>query len=87
MAPRGGAVDEIEKLRVALQRPTFRRSFYDDAFQALQEEGIDASVIPDGLITTLRGLSVHELGLVARVTHELEVEGLVGHEGLLQIPL
>jgi hypothetical protein len=78
---------EVDKLRVAIQKPTFRRAFYDDPSSALKSEGIDAGQIPEGLLETLRGLSVGELGLIARVTHELEAEGLVGDEIMLRMPV
>jgi hypothetical protein len=53
----------------------------------MEEEEIDEAQIPAGLLETLTGLSRHELGLVARVTHELEVEGLIGEPVMMRIPL
>lgn len=65
------SAEEVSKLADALQDPIFRRLFSVDADAALQSAEIDASEIPGGLLDSLTGLSLLELGFMARVTREL----------------
>jgi hypothetical protein len=65
------SAEEVGKLADKLQDPVFRRLFSVDADAALGWAELNAGEIPEGLLDTLRGLSRGELGLMARVTHEL----------------
>ena len=79
---------EVGKLAQELQGPVFRRLFYVDADAALEAAGLNAGEIPAGLLNTLKGLSLHELGFVARVNRELK-EGVSEEElpSMLRMPV
>jgi hypothetical protein len=66
------SAEEVGKLADELQKPVFRRQFSVDADDALDGAGLDASEIPAGLLDTLKGLSLVELGVMARMTRELK---------------
>ena len=77
--------EEVGKLADALQQPQFRRAFSMNADAAMEGASIDAAEIPADLLNTLRGLSLLELGVIARVNRELE--GLKGNDVMIQMPV
>lgn len=66
------SAEQVGRLADTLQDPVFRRLFSVDADAALDAAGLNAGEIPTGLLDTLKGLSLLELGLMARVTRELK---------------
>jgi hypothetical protein len=67
------SAEDVGKLFEALQSPTFRRAFSESAQEAManQQPPINMAAIPDALLDTLQGLSLQELGFIARVNREL----------------
>ena len=80
------SAEDVGKLFEALQEPAFRRAFSENAEEAMRHHvpPINMGGIPDALLNTLKGLSLHELGLVARVNHELS-EGLSDDERAIMV--
>lgn len=85
MAPADEASSQVERLFAELQRPKFRKSFYLDADAAMKAEGLQPDQIPAELLDTLRGLSLLELGVIARVNNELQP--LKGDQAMIMGPL
>lgn len=79
------SAEEVGRLADALQDPVFRRRFSVDADAALEEADLNAEGIPEALLNTLKGLSLHELGFLARVNHELR--DLKGDAVMVMAPL
>lgn len=79
------SAEDVGKLFEALQEPAFRRAFSENAEEAMgQVPTINIDGIPVALLNTLAGLSLHELGFVARVNHELN-EGLSDDERQMMV--
>ena len=80
------SAEDVGKLFEALQEPAFRREFSENAEEAMlhHDPTIDIAGIPVALLNTLEGLSLHELGFVARVNHELN-EGLSDEERQMMV--
>jgi len=80
------SAEDVGKLFEALQEPAFRRAFSENAEEAMlhHEPTINMDGIPVALLNTLEGLSLHELGFVARVNHELS-EGLSDEERQMMV--
>jgi hypothetical protein len=68
--------DELRKLGELLENAESRRSFAKDPDKALDEAGIDASKIPEGVRSTLSELSEDELEVIARVKGSLLAAGV-----------
>lgn len=83
--PDVGSAEEVGRLADALQDPVFRRSFTVDPDAALANADLNAGEIPEALLNTLKGLSLHELGFLARVNHELR--DLKGDTVMVMAPL
>lgn len=66
--PKGATVgvdQELVKLSDLLKDENQRKAFHLNAEETMKGAGIDASVIPQGLIDTLKALSVSDLGVVS----------------------
>jgi hypothetical protein len=63
--------DEVGRLAELLAQPDLRKAFWLDPDGALQQENIDANLIPTGLLDTLKTLTPMELSIVSRVSTEL----------------
>ncbi|HJU57198.1 MAG TPA: hypothetical protein VJ774_00460 [Actinomycetota bacterium] len=79
-------MDPVEVLAQMLQQPAWRRRFHETPDEALGDIQ-NSEQIPQELLDTLRGLSLIELGAVARVTRELKDSGMAGDERMLRMPL
>jgi hypothetical protein len=66
-----GVSAELQKLSDLLADDDLRRAFYLDPDDTMAEAGVDTSVIPAGLLDTLKGLSHLELGVVSRTNTKL----------------
>jgi hypothetical protein len=63
--------DELVKLSTLLKDANKRKAFQLNPEQTMKQEGIDASIIPSGLLTTLGELSLPDLGVVSRANVKL----------------
>ena len=59
----GSAGSEIEKLAKVIADPGRRRDFAHDPEETLTDAGVDVDQLPDGVRSTLFGLSHEELEL------------------------
>ncbi|HEY7659372.1 MAG TPA: hypothetical protein VIC58_02100 [Actinomycetota bacterium] len=79
-----GAEEAVDQLATMLQDPTYRRQFVKNPDEALGQIA-DAELIPEELVSSLRGMQLGELGFVARVNNELR--NLKGNPVIIQMPL
>ena len=66
-----GADAELVKLSALLADENKRKAFKLNPEHTMKQEGIDASVIPSGLLNTLGDLSLPDLGVVSRANVKL----------------
>jgi hypothetical protein len=74
---------ELVKLSALLADVNKRQQFHLNAEQTMKQANIDASVIPQGLIDTLKGLSLTNLGVVSDAN--VKLRGNLTAADLMQI--
>lgn len=79
-----GSEDAVAEIAQELQMPAFRRHFFESPEEAVGELP-HGSELPPALLDTLKGLSLLELGVVARISRELDP--LKGDRVMIMMPL
>jgi hypothetical protein len=72
----GTLIDELVKLGLALDEPSFRRAFTLDPQLAMNAAGIDYSQIPSNVIDSLAEMTPAELRVLSNVKTALDAAGV-----------